>query len=381
MVCESRREFFLKEESDKHWLEFPSVAADLVGAQSIHFVKGWTRSVSLIFVLDTIKNLDLLEVFAIHFPEFMRTAGTLHGIFKQYGNAADAIDASRSITLQSTSVRQVPNCFNQLHQVERKMILGQSQDFVLHQLQNPGILKSVFGMGKMEAKAVCNLLTQMPTSIVDKLKRAASKYGMHKGPFSHAAIASGFLCEGAVGDFADVDWCNDCKMEEQHLHWLVDRVLQEFEDKPPAMRKTASPDILKAHVTDIGCLIKHYAQAFKDWPQEIYDKEVPRILKTWALGLMDGYLQDMAKKSVVDPMLIPDFAEVYNRVEAEIVAKAKAQHDALQQAVEASTFEAMDYDLEEDKKDLIKYGSELLQKKNTWSFYLDVQNVNVNQWE
>ena len=147
------------------------------------------------------------------------------------------------------------------------------------------------------------------------------------------------------------------------------------------MRKTASPDILKAHFADIGCLIKHYAQAFKDWPQEIYDKEVPRILKTWALGVMDGYLQDMAKKSVVDPMLIPDFAEVYNRVEAEIVAKAKAQHDALQQAVEASTFEAMDCDLEEDKKDLIKYGSELLQKKNTWSFYLDVQNVNVNQWE
>ena len=124
MVCELRREFFLKEESDKHWLEFPSVAADLVGAQSIHFVKGWTRAVSLIFVLDTIKNLNLLEVFAIHFPEFMQTAGTLHGIFKQYGNAADAIDASRSITLQSTSVRQVPNCFNQLHQVERKMILA-----------------------------------------------------------------------------------------------------------------------------------------------------------------------------------------------------------------------------------------------------------------
>ena len=72
---------------------------------------------------------------------------------------------------------------------------------------------------------------------------------------------------------------------------------------------------------------------------------------------------------------------MYNRVQAEIDAKAKAQHDALQQAVEASTFEAMDYDLEEDKKDLIKYGSELLQKKNTWSFYLDVQNVNVNQWE
>ena len=56
-------------------------------------------------------------------------------------------------------------------------------------------MKAVFGMGLAEARAVINLLS-FPQTVVDMYAASAAKFGMTRGPITHAALGCKMLLVG-----------------------------------------------------------------------------------------------------------------------------------------------------------------------------------------
>lgn len=74
--------------------------------------------------------------------------------------------------------------------LQRKILLGSSATDIVATWSNPKIVKNVFGLGAAEAAAVINLAMHIPDECVKKLAKAVEKYGMVRGPVTHAAIGS-----------------------------------------------------------------------------------------------------------------------------------------------------------------------------------------------
>jgi len=51
-------------------------------------------------------------------------------------------------------------------------------------------LRSMFGIGQGEAKAVVSLVTRIPEEAIDILKKAGAKWSVVHGPVSHAGIGA-----------------------------------------------------------------------------------------------------------------------------------------------------------------------------------------------
>ena len=49
-------------------------------------------------------------------PQIFSSNCTVHCVISTFSSMEESINASRSITMQSTSVRQAPNCFNFVYQ-------------------------------------------------------------------------------------------------------------------------------------------------------------------------------------------------------------------------------------------------------------------------
>lgn len=83
-----------------------------------------------------------------------------------------------------------PNAFNALHQLQKRLKLGEHLDGIMSAWDSPKTIKSIFGMSPAESQAVQNLVHFIPPLAVQKFQRAVAEYGIVRGPISHAGLAS-----------------------------------------------------------------------------------------------------------------------------------------------------------------------------------------------
>ncbi len=83
---------------------------------------------------------NLLEDFRLHLPTVINSFRTLYCTVGAYSNPAEAINASREITLTHVATRGKPNAFNYCHQLERMVSVGESREQILEQWSNPKAL-------------------------------------------------------------------------------------------------------------------------------------------------------------------------------------------------------------------------------------------------
>lgn len=129
-------------------------------------------------------------------------------------------------SLSSTSTRLKPNCFNHLHHIKRKQSLGQRADDILRSWEAPKFLKDIYGMGMVEAQAVKNLLLYMDEEIVDFIRQCVAKYGIVRGPFSHATLGCGHMAIGFRPDLLLDDWSLACVNTKETVKVMVERIAQ-----------------------------------------------------------------------------------------------------------------------------------------------------------
>ena len=160
------------------------------------YVKGWRRCCSMLIAVHIIKAPSLLDEIKIVAPDLISSIATIHARVGKYATDADCIDANRDISLASAATRSKPNAFNHLHQIERKVKLGVKREMCIEQLQTPKVAQSVFGIGKTEAEALVNIAANMDSGSDGIPRNGATRFGIAKGPISHAGLACSSICLG-----------------------------------------------------------------------------------------------------------------------------------------------------------------------------------------
>ena len=137
-------------------------------------------------------------------------------------------------------------------------------------------------MGVVEAKALTAIATKLPAEAVQIFHRAAEKYGMWKGPISHAGLGSDLLALGAGPDVSCPVWTQKMKNDSATVVLIATRVVSDYEELPPAMRKSAGPNMIAQLQRVCRCMVLAKTSRMQILSTEIFSAEWP--------GLMDKFI-------------------------------------------------------------------------------------------
>lgn len=207
---------------------------------SILHVKGWKRAVAA-QVIATILMQEGEAVRAMQHddPEIFTTFCTAHSVLVNYSNTEDSIYASRALTMQSTSVRQAPNCFNYVHQIKLLLRTTAGDDAgksMTKWSEKQGAMKA-FAIGNVEAQASINLATKVTPQFHDALRELVETWGMRKGPLTNEALALESICVGKGPRFQNSAWQRDCTVDAEILELLAERIKRDWCSTAPSMRR------------------------------------------------------------------------------------------------------------------------------------------------
>ncbi|CAK8996569.1 Uncharacterized protein SCF082_LOCUS4848, partial [Durusdinium trenchii] len=138
-----------------------------------------------------------------------------------------------------TALRRRPNAFNFLHQCEMLLANGVSGDSAiegLHSLENASAFASAYQVGKLEAGACTNLLTQVSTEIRTELKELVRIFGQPKFVL-HDGIAAGIFNKNFNPVGNGDPWNIHLQNTPELLTLLLSRMRQDFEGMSIRMRK------------------------------------------------------------------------------------------------------------------------------------------------
>ena len=160
-----------------------------IGYQQIDQQKGWTRSIALYFIFYAVRKLDILTEFKAQYGEAeLQNFGAVYGIVSVAPDDVARVDSNLNITMASTMTRQRPNAFNLYHQVKKKAALGISMDRLKEEWTTSRRGRHIYNIGVADSSAVANLVNGIPTAAAEILQLAACKWGVVKGPMTHAGI-------------------------------------------------------------------------------------------------------------------------------------------------------------------------------------------------
>eukprot|EP00959_Pyramimonas_sp_CCMP1952_P043249 904978-Pyramimonas_sp.AAC.1 len=174
--------------------------------------KGWKRTLALYFVFHAVKTSDTLASLKENFADTqLADFGNVYAIVPDAKSDIDRIDTNLTASLVAAASRERPNCLKWLHQVHKKLLLGASEKDVINLWKDAKEVKTVYGIGQGEATAVVNLCRGIPKEATDVLKNAAAKWGVVKGPATHAGIGCPAITEGWGPDMNTADLSNEFK--------------------------------------------------------------------------------------------------------------------------------------------------------------------------
>ena len=248
-------------------------------ASSLGYIKGWARSVCLLFVLDSIVLLNLLDQAQAR-PHFFRTLCVAHGIFTAYQTVADRVAASRELTLSSVSTRKRPNAFTWLFQIQKVISSGGAEDgpAAVMSWSRSSAVASVLSISTEEAKTALNLLSGTTPEFRDQLKALAEEFGMGRGsPLSHQALSSYLVVLSRGPPHPTVAWDAGLKNTAHSLKLMGHRFRRDWETTPKSVRKTVGLPEMGALQQRCAAFSFYCRLLEAEVPKEYYDEKLPHL--------------------------------------------------------------------------------------------------------
>jgi hypothetical protein len=264
--------------------------------------------------------------------------------------------------------RSKPNAFNHLHQLQRKLALGESLEKMMQQWQNPKVARAVYGMGIYESAAVLNLYKSIPAATVDYMRLAATKYGMIKGPLTHASIGCKAICVGYSPDTCSSCWKSMMVNTPAMVDMLVHRLIDDWVALPVGLRRSATPDGVVA-LQKIVATFNIAVQVFQTVvPEDVFNLELPKLKVTFETGSMDLQLAAAADATPWpwDLTDLLEFKSIIARLQTDLDTKQLQRNKELREQVQQATFTQLQEELNEDSVKLARYYDRLAQVRLHW---------------
>lgn len=380
-------------------LELTPLHADMLPIASVAFVKGWTRSLAAHIVATLLIRMEIVDTVKDTHPVLFSSLCGIYANVCPFSSEVERIDANRGagltfrlclpcflhhtskrapcvdmscvaadITLTSVMTRSKPNAFNHLHQLQRKLAIGESLDKMMQQWQNPKTARAVYGMGSYEAAAVLNLFKSIPADTVNYMRLVAAKYGMIKGPLTHGAIGCKAICVGYSPDTSSPVWKSMMINTDVMVDMLVHRLVDNWADVPPGLRRSVTPDGVVAMQKVVAAF--HIAvQVFKTLvPPDVFDNELPKLKESFQSGSMDTQLAATAEANPWpwDLTDILEFKTILTRLQTDLETKQLQRNKELRDQVQQATFTQLQEELSDDTAKLIQYYDRLAQVRLHW---------------
>ncbi|CAE7328154.1 unnamed protein product [Symbiodinium necroappetens] len=341
---------------DEAW-ETAELEKNAFQAQSVGFVKGWSRSLAMCTVAYILVQLDLVQYYRDHLPAQFRSFCYMKGMVP----AEVERIAANSMTLSSVMTRAAPNAFNSLHQLYRRVKHGETVEDIVHAYQAPKSVKSVLGMGPAESQALVNLVHFIPKQAQAILSMAAVEFGMKRGVISHAGLGCAAMRVGyAPSDVAAPEWKERLTCTSSSIILCCERLVGDWKKTAPSMRKTSGPTEVTKMSKICRCWEIVIAQLRGQLTSDQFNKSHANLHEAFLNASFDDQLQLITEEcpAVVNLKDIPDIATVLELHSTEIEKAAIEKSRALQIQVEAATFAKMEEDLAQDLHKLVRWAKE-----------------------
>ena len=109
-ICPPNAAFF------QHKMEYPQIVPNLVGAQGVHFVKGWSRGCAWVFICHALVELDLLSNLQEANPEVfesLRTGFAIVGAYRPHPQLQSDCQTVFDMSDSPANRSLVPGCVSE----------------------------------------------------------------------------------------------------------------------------------------------------------------------------------------------------------------------------------------------------------------------------
>mgnify|MGYP001812214349 CR=1 FL=1 len=191
-----------------------------------------------------------------------------------------------------------------------------------------------------EAEAVQNMLAFMPRDVQVALHKAASTYGMTRGPFNHGALGCKALRVGYANHCEDAVWSQEMVNGESTVRLIVERLLKNYTKAPAGLRLSASADHIQKLQKLAKCFEMYMARLATRVDQTTMENESPQLKEHWINGVYDDFLlqavKDQPNPIVVDAL--PEFKIILQKIEHDMNAKHLQRKHELARQVDSSSY-------------------------------------------
>ena len=118
---------------------------------------------------------------------------------------------------------------------------------------------------------------------------------MWKGPISHAGLGSDLLALGAGPDVSCPVWTQKMKNDSATVVLIATRVVSDYEELPPAMRKSAGPEMVAQLQRVCRCMVLAKTSLMQILSTEIFSAEWPGLMEKFMLKCMDHTLSQVSE--------------------------------------------------------------------------------------
>lgn len=191
--------------------------------------------------------------------------------------------------------RAKPNCFNALHQLRRRLKMGETLDQVVGSYESGKAPKHIFGVTPAESAAVVNLVHHIPQAAQEILAKAVCEFGMVKGPITHAAIAAACIRVNFEPALIADDWSKSLINTSSSIEMAAVRIVADFRSSPVGLRKpVGQPEVSRITriarcwelvIAKLRTLIP--AAAFESEKERLKELFMKRAFDDWLVGLTD----------------------------------------------------------------------------------------------
>lgn len=306
----------------------------------VGYIKGWSRSCCLLFILDMLAGDDDLRS-AVPTP-VLDSFRTVHAIVKNYVSVEQRLEAARDITLASTSTRMRPNVFVYLFQVRKlSAAMNLTPDEAVARWQVNAVT-SVLQISPEEAKASLNLANHIPACIVERLQGLARKYGLPRGPVNQGILASSLLVLGHGAPHNVEAVLVGVRNTPESLDLLLDRVTLFYENAPVQLRRTPNVAEFTLHQTLTTFFVYNMTLLKQQIGESYYEEACPKLRQKF----LDGYLDfdmdtEFRRGTAVDLKRVDAFRVIVDAFESKEEASIRRHHQELSDRVAQATREQL----------------------------------------
>ena len=213
--------------------------------------------------------------------------------------------------MSSVQTRSKPNCFNALHQLNRRLKHGEAPEQVLKSMEGKtGLI--AFGFSAGEGAAVINLVNHIPVECKEIYEAGAALHGMNKGPITHAGLGHQCMRVGFAPELIGDEWSERMRNTPTSLIPCAERIVGDFEALPAGLRKpSGAPEVQRMTritrawelaITKFGSMV----------PQKLVADELPGLAELFRKRVFDDWLYSQTEECPTDVNLgaVPEFQKI-----------------------------------------------------------------------